>query len=86
MVYALQIASGPKKERLTHLYNSHEINSQQVNDALEILNDLKAQTYTQAIADERHAAAIKWIENAKLNPISEIQLKEVSDFITRREH
>ena len=86
VVYALQNASGPKKERLTDLYNSHEINSQQVNDVLEILDDLKAKRYTQAIADERHAAAIKWIENAKLNPISEIQLKEVSDFITQREH
>ena len=86
VVYALQIASGPKKERLTDLYNGQEINSRQVNDVLEILNDLKAQTYTQAVADERHEAAIKWIENAKLNPTSEMALKEVSDFVTRREH
>lgn len=86
VVYALQNASGPKKQRLREIYGGKDMDAHEINDVLEILNDLKAQTYTQSVANEKHASAITWIKNAQLHPAAEVALKEVSEFVTNRDH
>lgn len=86
IIYAFQKASGPKKRKLNSIYRNPEINAQEVNEVLEILNDFNAATYTQSIANQRNASAMRWIEEAHLDSIFEAALKQICDFVTNRNY
>jgi geranylgeranyl diphosphate synthase type I len=86
VVYAFQKAAPPQRARLHELYSQEELDEDAVAEVLTILDTVDAQSYTQALAEEKRDEALAQACQARLPPWAQGELESLAKFMLQRLH
>ena len=87
VVYALTNAKKAQRKRLESLYSApEELGDDAVTEVMGILDVLDAHGYAQSIAEDMEAKATATAKEAELGPGASASLKELANFMVRRDH
>ncbi len=83
-VHALNMATGASKERITEIFAKDELNGDDVEDALEVMDDLRTQDYCQSLADERWLRARGVLQSLDLAGDTARDIEDLGEFLLVR--
>jgi geranylgeranyl diphosphate synthase type I len=83
-VHALSTASGPAKKRFADIFAKDQIDGRDIEDALEIMEDLRTQEYCQSLADDRWRRARSVIQSLELVGETTRDLEDLGEFLLVR--
>lgn len=82
VIYGLQHAGNKERERLLEIYCKTTIREADIAKVTEILDAVRAKSYSQALAERYYRQALKHIQGKKLS----LELKEIADFFIERDY
>ena len=85
VICAWERAKGEEREELLRIYRQETITSEDIDRVIQILSDLGAKEYAEAMAKKSYQEALAELEGAKLSPSAEEELRRVITFLVQRE-
>lgn len=83
-VHALGMATGPAKKRITEIFAKSQLDGRDVEDALQVMEDLRTQEFCQALADDRWRRAKSVIQSLELAGDTARDLEDLGEFLLVR--
>ncbi len=83
-VHALNMATGPARKRIREIFAKDELSGSDVEDALEVMDDLRTQEYCQSLADDRWRRAHSVIQSLELAGDTARDLEDLGEFLLIR--
>ncbi len=83
-VHALSMSDGAAKQRITEIFSKEELSGDDVEDALQVMEDLSTQDYCQSLADERWNRARTVLQSLDLAGETARDLEDLGEFLLIR--
>ncbi len=83
-VHALNMATGASKDRITEIFAKDELDGDDVEDALQVMEELQTQNYCQSLAEERWLRARGVIKSLELAGDTARDLEDLGEFLLVR--
>ena len=86
MVYALEISRGLARKKLVDVYSKEDPDDRDVDSVLAVLDELNAAGYLQEVTRHKAQCALKEVEQVSMPSWARLELEELVEFITERQH
>ena len=86
MVYALEISRGLARKKLVDVYSKEDPDDRDVDSVLAVLDELNAAGYLQEVTRHKAQCALKEVEQVPMPSWARLELEELVEFITERQH
>ncbi len=84
VIYALEKATGPDRERLRHIYQKETVDRADVEDVMRVLNKLNARSYAQDMSKKYYDEALAELNALDIPKPEKAELEAVASFILDR--
>ncbi|MGQ9546622.1 MAG: polyprenyl synthetase family protein [Dehalococcoidia bacterium] len=85
VVYGLQNSKGGARKRLKKLYSQESIEGEDIAEVVEILNDVGARDYAESAAEQYYCRALARLEATGLDASRQAPLRDIAQFLLRRD-
>lgn len=85
-IYAFDRADAGQREQLERIYAREDVSAADVEWVLRIMDEAGAAQYCANVADEYRGAALREIDSAGVPPEGSAGIREVADFLLRRDY